>query len=161
MKKAVTDLRNLSKVLDAENISKIGLPATIRFAIELLGKSGLCNTQFLQTGVEQKLESSREIVVYRFVQEAVNNIIKHSGATETVIEMIYGETALDLKITDNGVGFVPEYEKNVAADKTGAGLYNMKKRAALVGGQLKITSEPGHGTEIAIHIPYLLKNTYL
>lgn len=153
VEKAVTDLRNLSKTMDPENISTLGLAAAIRFELELLEKSGVHKTNFELNGMERKLDGSGEIVIYRIVQESLSNIIRHAKATVVKIDMEYTDERLMLSVSDNGIGIDQTQLPGNGIYKTGAGIRNMKNRAELIGASLHLDSEPGKGTRILLKLP--------
>jgi two-component system NarL family sensor kinase len=153
VKKAIADLRNLSKTMDSDLISKIGLPAIIRFNVNLLENAGFCTVSFRVEGKEYKLDDSREIILYRFAQEALNNIVRHSEATEVSIILHYGDNTLFFSISDNGKGFDPATISG-GAGNNGAGLKNMRNRAALINASLIIESSLQKGTTIEMNVPY-------
>lgn len=98
------------------------------------------------------LDPSRALQVLRIVQESVTNVLKHAKASEIRISARPasrgGEpTGIVVRITDNGVGFDPE------AVNGGRGLGNLRHRAAELGGELRIWSEPGRGTSVSLHLP--------
>ncbi len=153
VEKAVTDLRNLSKTMDPENISTLGLADAIQFELDLLEKSGVHRTKFALTGTERKLNGSEEIVIYRIVQESLSNIIKHAKATEVIIDMEYTDDWFTLVVSDNGIGVIQSQLPGNGMYKTGAGIRNMKNRAELIGASLQFESEPGKGTSISLKLP--------
>ena len=108
VKKVITDLRNLSRTLDADNMAKVGLPAIIRHELELLDKTGAYRTSYTQTGPERRLDASREIVAYRIVQESLNNIIRACRvATAVEIGLAFSDQQLVIEVADNGRGIDP------------------------------------------------------
>lgn len=150
--KAINDLRNLSKTLDAENIVKIGLVKSIEVDLELIEKSGKFTTSLQILGEEKRIDPSKEIITYRIIQEALNNIIKHSKASVISIILNYVETVLSVSISDNGKGFVTSgIGSNV---ELGAGIQNMINRAQLIKASLHIDSEPSMGTTVLLSIPF-------
>ena len=90
-----------------------------------------------------------ETVLYRVIQESVNNVIKHAAATSLDISINQDDTGIDLMIEDNGKGFVLEE----AVQKDGIGLQNIKSRIDFLNGTVNWSSAPGKGTLVAIHIP--------
>jgi signal transduction histidine kinase len=88
-----------------------------------------------------------ELVLFRVVQEVLNNIVKHASATVIDIHLHYTDAYLSIEITDNGKGF------NLPGNCKGTGLQNIKKRTALLNGSLHISSKENMGTEIKIKIP--------
>ncbi len=91
-----------------------------------------------------------EMVLFRIVQESLNNILKHSKAKNIHIEMHYGHELFKLAINDDGEGFDA---LQLDATQTGIGLNNMKNRASLIGALFSIESAPGKGTNVFIQLP--------
>jgi signal transduction histidine kinase len=148
LSKAIGDLRNLSRTLDPENISSMRLADCVQFELDLLEKTGKYKTSLELKGVERPLNAQKQLLVYRIIQEAINNIIKHASATQVNAVMHYTEKGLSILISDNGSGF------REAGDtaKNGAGLRNMKNRAKLVHGSLTIDSSET-GTRLNLALP--------
>jgi len=145
---AINDLSDISHSMNSENILNNGLIKGLEFEVAQLTKSGLYNISLTVTGNTLFLDTQKELVVFRIVQEALNNIIKHANASIIKIELHYSASTLSLKISDNGTGF----------DQTmgnGSGLINMKKRTEMLAGQITINSELNAGTTISINIPLL------
>jgi len=154
VEKAVSDLRNLSKTMDASNITQVGLTAIIQFELEMLEKTGMYKTAFALSGIERRLTASREIVIYRIVQESLNNVMKHAQATSVEMALAFSETHLVIDLADNGRGFdVADINKGTIR-RNGAGIKNMTSRAALIGGELTIKSVPSFGSRVILSIPY-------
>jgi signal transduction histidine kinase len=100
-------------------------------------------------GLNERLDEQIEIVVYRVLQECVNNVIKHSGASQLDISLIKDKDGISATIEDNGSGF-DIAQLNADA---GMGLRNMRARVEFVKGTIEFDSTPGNGTLVAIHIP--------
>lgn len=145
---AIDDLSDISRSMSSELILHNGLIKALEFETAQLKKSGLYSIKLSVTGDTSFLDTHIELVLFRIVQEALNNIIKHSTATVITINLDYNSDLLTLDIVDNGRGFT--FEKDC---EQGAGLNNMKKRASTLNGQLTINSQPGNGTAIKIEIP--------
>jgi two-component system CheB/CheR fusion protein len=96
------------------------------------------------------VEPDVETVLYRTAQEALNNIAKHSGATEVRVALERKANEVVLSVHDNGRGFEP---KKAIAGSGGLGLVGMRERVTLVGGSCDIESRPGHGTTVWIRVP--------
>lgn len=154
VEKAVSDLRNLSKTLDAENIASMGLTTVVRFEMELVEKTGLYHTSFNVLGEEKRLDPDKEIILYRIIQESLNNIIKHAGATHIRITLNFSYTHLDIEISDDGKGFDLAHGTERDIYKNGAGIKNMSRRAKLIGASFDIQSAASSGTTVVINIPY-------
>jgi len=89
------------------------------------------------------------LCLFRIVQEALRNVVKHSGASEAAVELSGRSDRIDLCISDDGVGF----ETGSAKGAAGLGLISMRERLRLVGGNIVIESEPLHGTKLHAHVP--------
>ncbi len=96
------------------------------------------------TGEEFELPAEAHVALYRLAQESVNNILKHSDATEFTIDLQYGNDHLTLRVQDNGVGF------DTSQVTGGMGLSNLRERAEAINAQLDIISAPGKGTTIRV-----------
>ena len=93
--------------------------------------------------------------MYRIIQEALSNVVKHAEATEVRIEIWRGPKRIDIAITDDGKGFDPlEVYTNGSRTPGGFGLSSMTERARIIGGSLDITSSPGNGTGIFLRFTY-------
>ncbi len=144
--KAITDLRNLSHSLDTDLIRKTGwVKATERLLNDIRKSAGYTIEMRTQESLPG-ISNEKQIILFRIIQEVLNNIIKHAGAnTISLTTEMKGQDIL-LSIHDNGTGF------NSADSSAGAGLHNMSKRAAMIGAQLDLTSSPGSGTTVMILI---------
>lgn len=102
----------------------------------------------LEIGVrERDIQGSLKIHLFRIVQEALNNVVKHAGARNVWIRLCRSEAGLALEIEDDGVGFDPA---GLTGPARGLGLSSMKQRANLHHGDLQITSQPGQGTRLRV-----------
>ena len=99
---------------------------------------------------KRKLGYEREIVLFRIVQEVLNNALKHSKAKNLTIILQYSADSFTLKVNDNGKGFDLENINQKALSQAGAGLRNMQRRMELIGGECTISSEIGKGTEVIL-----------
>jgi signal transduction histidine kinase len=150
LSKAIGDLRNLSRTLDPENIASTRLADCIQFELDQLEKTGRYKTSLQLVGSERPLDASKQLLVYRIAQEAINNIIKHASATTIDVALHYTAADLSILINDNGTGFREPAPDNA---KNGAGLRNMKNRAKLVQGALTIRSSET-GTRLSLALPF-------
>jgi signal transduction histidine kinase len=99
------------------------------------------------------MDIQRELLIFRIIQEAFNNIIKHAKATETVLTLDYNATGLTITVRDNGSGFI--LPDNGQSDKTGkAGLKNMETRAKMIGGKMQLESIIDKGTILSFSFLY-------
>jgi len=147
--KAINDLRDLSRSLHGDKIAELGLQESIANELKILQNTGQYQTHFSFTGDPYKLAPQQEIVLFRIVQEAMNNAIKHAKAKNINIAMQYQPGIFNLIITDDGIGF---NATDLQAPETGIGLKSMHNRAALIGGTFTIISTPNNGTIINIEL---------
>jgi signal transduction histidine kinase len=99
----------------------------------------------LDLGVTPAVEEA----LYRIAQEMLNNVLNHAGATEVVVSVGVEDGAVELAVRDNGCGFDPQ----VAQERGGMGLANMRQRVEVLAGSMAISSVPGKGTEIRASVP--------
>jgi signal transduction histidine kinase len=147
--KAINDLRDLSRSLHGDKITELGLQESIANELKILKNTGQYQTEFKITGEPYKLEPQKEMVLFRIVQEAMNNAIKHAKAKNIIIEMAYKAKLVNLIITDDGIGF---NNTDLKSTLTGIGLKSMQNRAALIDAVFTIKSTAGSGTEISIEL---------
>jgi len=152
LQKAITELRDLSKGLQTERITEIGLAKSIEFELQRLERTNLYKTSFNFTDVRNLIDHQTETILFRIVQEMLNNIVKHARASELEVYLTHEEDAIILEIRDNGVGFDPGALLEKEHSK-GLGLRNIRKRATLIGGNCIINSIKNGGTTIRITIP--------
>lgn len=145
---SINDLRDLSKSLSFEHISSLGLAKTIENEVERINKSGLLKVYFSAEGQPFSIGEQHELVLFRILQEALNNALKHAAAKHFKIGLQYHHDLLNLSLEDDGLGFSPGLLNN----KSGSGLRNMENRAALIGGKATIESAPGNGCRINISL---------
>lgn len=146
MEKAITDLRNLSHALDADLIRKKGWLEPAQKLLRDLEKSGKYITKLSVTENPPPLGNDRPIILFRMIQEIINNIIKHASANSIMLEVTRQNDRLQILIKDNGKGF--NKEKVMA----GAGLRNLENRSKMIAANLQVNSEPGKGTAITISV---------
>jgi signal transduction histidine kinase len=112
------------------------------------------SVQLAISGSTRRLPSDLELAAYRIVQESLNNVIQHAGASEAWVRVRFEAEHLTLSVRDNGQGFEAPDLPDVLARRGHFGLMGIQERALLYGGQLTIRSAPGEGTEVLVHLPY-------
>ncbi len=147
------NVRNISSDLRPDMLDHLGLVPTVQWYVEeFSGRTSEVKVEFEAVGFGgRKLDAQIEIVLYRIMQEALNNVAKHAGASRVRVHLTYSHPRVILLITDNGSGFAfQEQNENV---RKGIGLVSMRERAASVGGQIDIRSTAGKGTSIRVTLP--------
>lgn len=148
--KAIGDLRDLSHSLDTDYVQEMGFQRAIEYELERIQKSGLVDTVMEVQGTPYRLGKQKELILFRIIQEAFNNILKHADAKSIKVEINYLPVALELAITDDGKGMDLT---QLPANNAGLGTRNMQSRAQLIGAGFDLTSYPGKGTSINIFLP--------
>jgi len=143
---AVREIRNISHNLAPEFLLKEGLACAVESFCRRI-KGGKLFLDFYLIGEIPKFDRTVELVLYRTVQEAVTNMVKHSGATEGIVQLEGCGSCLRITVEDNGCGF-----NTVNPPQKGIGLNGLSSRVSNLGGMLEIRSSPGNGTSIYIEI---------
>jgi two-component system sensor histidine kinase DegS len=146
-------VRRLSQDLRPAALDRLGLlPALEWLASNVTEHSGI-TTKVNVTGKERRLSEEAAIALFRITQEALRNVWRHSGATRAEIAVEFEESNTKITVSDNGKGFdLPENMGDMA--KAGKlGLAGMQERAQLVGGTLKVQSQPNKGTSVTVKLP--------
>ena len=146
--KTIQDLRDISKTLNTDFINEIGLAGAIDQQLQLLKKTGLYATQLVVTGEAYEQAPERELLIFRIVQELLNNVVKHAGADQLGVSINYETGKLIIKVWDNGKGFDIQEQQT----EKGLGLRNVQNRLKLINGTIFFDSEPGKGTTVTIEI---------
>jgi two-component system sensor histidine kinase UhpB len=129
-------------------LDQVGFVGALQQRMEAVERRAGVAIEFKVQGITE-LPAALENDVYKIAQEALNNILKHSGASWVALRLMQKERILYLEIQDDGRGFDPA----VAAGTAGIGFASMRERAARLGGELRINSKPGAGTRIALTVP--------
>ena len=143
-RKIMTDLR--PEVLDL-----LGFIETIKQHLNAFQERYKITCHFENTKTNIELDSQQSVALFRIIQEALNNVAKHSKATELRVILEQKNNQLSLEIVDNGIGFDENQKKN----SDSYGLIGMKERVFLLDGELTITGKKDHGTSVKVVMPYL------
>lgn len=154
--KSLNDLNDISKSLDSELIKAHGLIYAIETELAVIKRTRQFETAFNVTGDIVFMDADKELILYRIVQEACNNILKHSYARKIDLDLRYNSQEICLTIVDDGVGF-DENELNKKR-RTSLGLNNIRNRAKMINAQVKIESVPKIGTSVFLTLPLNDKN---
>lgn len=154
--KATEDLSQLSRSMNSDRITQIGVFAAIRHELGLMERKGLFEILFTNESADDGsgIPGETQLLVFRMFQEIFNNIIKHAFATlVTVVVEYQDDSSFCLRIADNGNGFEIIPGENKEKGYNGVGLRSLQSRARLFGGKLEISSILQQGTTITISIP--------
>ena len=148
----IRTVQNISKDLRPQVLDNLGLVNAIQFyAEEFERRTSISCPVNVQDGMLQKMVVNKETVTeaYRIVQEALGNVFRHAKATQAKISISLKNDKLFISVQDNGVGI----QVNRLDDKSALGILGMRERASIVGGTIRIASNPGKGTTVRISIP--------
>ncbi len=150
----IENLRRLTHALRPIYLEDLGLVPALQMLAREGGQGHGLEMTFRQTGRERRLSGEAELALYRITQEALNNVIRHSQATQAGLEVAYSEQGLRITVKDNGVGFSVPAAPTEFAPSGHFGLLGMRERAQLVGARLDVQSRRGSGTELAVWLAY-------
>ena len=142
------DIQSLSHRLHSSRLDYLGLAAAANSLCKELSEKGDVNIKFTHTGIPRTLPKEVSLCLFRVLQEALQNALKHSGVTDFRVDLRGTARAVQLTVTDTGVGF----EEQEAATRQGLGLISMRERLQLVHGELSIESHRGAGTTIRARV---------
>ncbi len=146
MEKAITDLRSLSHSLDADHIRKKGWLVAVTKLLNDIAKTGKYKTHIHHDEDLPALGNDKPIILFRMIQEIINNIIRHAAADTIHLDASRENSKLVIKVSDNGKGF----DTDKSAE--GMGIQNLKNRSKLINADLQIKSNTGKGTLVTIFI---------
>ncbi|MCK5034010.1 MAG: sensor histidine kinase, partial [Calditrichia bacterium] len=150
VQESINEIREISYDLHPHQLERMGLNNAIDSMISKVSKSSEIQFDLVMDDIKKLFDKKVEINLYRIIQEAVNNIIKHSLATEAKVEIKKNIKYVVISISDNGKGFD---KKKMLQKVNGLGLIGMQERVKLINGSFKIKSEPNNGTNVVMHIP--------
>ena len=153
--KVISELSDISKSLNSEMIEGLGLVSAIENEIDRIHATNVFEIHFDITGNPVFLPKQSELTIFRIIQEAFNNIIKHANANTVKLDLKYLENLLVLQIIDDGKGF--DLFANISGKSNG--LRNMQMRIRTLKGHMSINSKKEIGTTLAFRIP--IKNLTL
>jgi signal transduction histidine kinase len=143
----LNNIRTLSQALHPVLLEEAGLESTLGWYIPTVERQAGLTLHYEKTGQPFPVETGAGVHVYRVLQEALNNVSRHSGAREAWIRLKFSANFLELEVEDHGTGFVPEKMQR------GIGLVAMRERAELIGGVLEISPRAQGGTLVRLDVP--------
>lgn len=144
---ALENVRGLSQSLHPSILSELGLGATVDWYVTTVPRQLGLQVHYERSPQLPAFAETSAIHVYRILQEALSNVVRHSGTREAWIRLLWEGGALTLEVGDRGAGVSP------AVTRRGLGLVTMRERAALVGGTLDLEPAAGGGTLVRLRVP--------
>jgi signal transduction histidine kinase len=147
--RAFNDLRSISHNLKNNSFHQIGLTESIEQLLHNLERTGKFTTSFICPPSDEidGMIHGNDIILFRIIQEVVNNVLKHSGADRIDIQITREDKTISIEIMDNGIGFNTENARN---GQQGIGMKNIYSRAKLINTTVNIISAAGEGTKVTL-----------
>ncbi len=149
---ALKSVRSIAYNLRPFQLDRLGLTETIRSTVRTIQQATSITFETEIENIDGLLTHEGEIGLFRVIQEALTNVVKHSDATRASVVVTRDEDAVVMRVTDDGRGFEHDPERE-NAHSLGFGLPGMTERVRLLKGIYKITSAPGKGTTVAVRLP--------
>lgn len=146
----IQDIRNMSKTFITDQVEHFGLIDTLEIEMNRIARLKLIDIEFHSNKHDIEINPKDGVIIFRIIQESVNNTLKHSKAKNLNIEVEDSPKTLKITIQDNGVGMN-------GGISDGSGLNNMRKRALMMNADLQITSKANMGTVLKLIYPKKIK----
>jgi PAS domain S-box-containing protein len=147
------DVQALSHRLHSSKLEYLGIVSAASSFCRDLSEQQNVEIEFNHAGIPRSLPKEVSLCLFRVLQEALQNGVKHSGERHFRVELRGTSREIQLTVSDLGVGF----DQQVAIDRRGIGLVSMRERLNLVGGEFSINSKPGGGTTIRARVPLMVE----
>ena len=147
LKDVSSAVHGLSHQLHPSKLEQLGLVAAVRGLCQEYTRAHGLDVKFTHHGLPDRLRPDTELCLFRIAQEALGNVVRHSGSADAAVELAGTGRDVCLRVSDSGRGFDP----SVLGGRLG--LAGMRERVSLVGGQLRIESGPGSGTRVEARVP--------
>jgi two-component system NarL family sensor kinase len=153
LNEAMTTLKDISLSINPENISLLGWQRSFIAELERVRKTNLFTIHYEEEGAPFSIELRKQIIIFRILQETLNNILKHSNGCHIYTKVHFSSPQLTISIKDDGKGFT---SGQLQASPKGSGMKNMVARAAMLPATLTIDSSPESGTAVTLSYKELL-----
>lgn len=144
---SVTELRRIARNMMPESLVRFGLQTALKDLCESL-MNGATRISFEAYDIDTAIDLSKQIVIYRIIQEALSNAIRHAAASHILLQCSQNENTFFITVEDDGIGF----DQAVLTTKKGIGMSNIENRVKYLKGRMDIASTPGEGTTINIEL---------
>jgi signal transduction histidine kinase len=152
---SLRELQRLMADLRPSHLDDLGLPAALRWYAGKIEERAPLRVRLDIRGEERPLEDACKIATFRIIQEALNNVLKHSQAKQVELHLEFAEKGMRASVRDDGCGFdLGTLPAKQISSRPSLGLAGMQERAALLGGMVVVQSKPGQGTLVEAFIPY-------
>ena len=152
VQQSMSNLRHMIRGLRPIYLEDLGLVTSLNMLVREISQTTEIEITFVSDGHERRLDSQSEMMIYRMVQESLNNVIHHAEAKHAWVELQFSDTKLWVQIRDDGKGFVVPTNPAQFPEKGHFGLLGLHERAELINAKMDILSHPGKGTTISIKV---------
>jgi signal transduction histidine kinase len=147
LNEAMDTLRDISRSIHPENISRLGWQQSFINELERIRRTNVFTIDYFETGRPVTIEFTRQVIIFRILQETLNNIVKHSNGNHIHAHVAYAGNAVTITIKDDGKGLE---QKQAGPAEQGSGIKNMQARAAMLPATLTIESNNNQGTVVTL-----------
>jgi signal transduction histidine kinase len=140
-------VRSLSQALHPVMLDEAGLEPTIEWYLPVVERQTGIGISYEKSGTPFPISGDSAVHIYRVLQEALNNVARHSGSKKARVRLHFAPSALELEVADSGTGFAE------SPARRGLGLVAMRERAELLGGRIQFEPAPGGGTIVKLEVP--------
>ncbi|MCC6461435.1 MAG: sensor histidine kinase [Saprospiraceae bacterium] len=147
--RSIGELRHIARNMMPEALVRFGLRDALHDYCDHLRLATGLQLHFQAFGLNERLPQQTEVILFRIAQELLNNIQKHAGAQNVLVQLMENEGRLSLTVEDDGKGFDPEQLKR----EPGVGWLNIRARVEYLNGSLDLRTRPGAGTSVSIEVP--------
>jgi two-component system sensor histidine kinase UhpB len=151
--RTLDETRRLMFDLRPSVLDDLGLVPALRWFISQRVQPAGLKADLQTTGLHERLPEELETALFRILQEAINNVVKHARATAIQVRLTRGDGQITGLVADDGRGFHVVHTVGKPVKDRGLGLFGMQERAALVGGKVEVESAPGRGTTVRVTVP--------
>lgn len=152
-RQAIQQTRQMAHDLRPGLLEELGFTKAIQACADKAAKASGLSLDFKLTDVDGLLPPEFEVNLFRILQETLNNVLKHAGASQVQVTLTRERAHLHLIVEDNGRGFDPQHVESLAPDQRGLGLHEIAERVKMMRGRVVIRSRPGQGTRLTIEVP--------
>lgn len=149
--RSLQDLRGLAKSMHGGHIRSFNIRKAVDEEVQRINRTAGLSVSVTSEGDEQTIGDDKQLILFRIIQECLNNCLKHARASNVNIGFTWLPAQLRVRVRDDGQGFDTDRALSI---RDGLGLQNILNRARVTGGTSAIQSHPGEGTVITVQIPY-------
>ncbi len=145
---SMQELRRVAHAMKPPSLEVFGLKTALRDYVEAVNSMKTIKITFQTIGEERRFESEPELIIYRIIQELINNVLKHAQASECLVQLSYVSDHLSITVEDDGKGF------DIKKENRGMGWGNIRQRVDFLKGTLDLHSSTSNGTSVQINVPF-------